>query len=81
MCKSWTHSGIVGSNSDSAEIRHLKLSAKCLHGVRSDVYKHFKTVARARWKCRLAVLEAMYVSRKQHELCIQKEYVRKLYLF
>ena len=59
MCNNWRPSGIVGANSDSAVIRHLKLSAKYLYGVCSDVYKHFKIVARARWKCRLAVLEAM----------------------
>ena len=65
MCNNWRPSGIVGANSDSAVIRHLKLSAKCLYGVCSDVYKHFKIAARAHWKCQLAVLEAMYSSRKQ----------------
>ena len=47
----------------------------------SDIYKHFKIVARARRKCQLDVLEAICISRKQPEICIQKEYVRKLYLF
>ena len=73
-------SAIVVENSDSAVSRNLKLSPKCLHSVCSNVYKHFKIVARARSKCQLDVLEAVYISRKQPELCIQKEYVRKLYL-
>ena len=73
-------SAIVVENSDSAVSRNLKLSPKCLHSVCSNVYKHFKIVARARSKCQLDVLEAIYISRKQPELCIQKEYVRKLYL-
>ena len=70
-------------NSVSAVTRNLKLSPKCLHSVCSNVYKHFKMVARARSKCQLYVLEALEainISRKQPESCIQKEYVRKLYL-
>ena len=74
-------SDIVVENSDSAVPRHLKSSPKCLYSVCSDVYKHFKIVARARSKCQQDVLKAIYISRKQPELCIQKEYVRKLYLF
>ena len=70
-------------SSDSALTRHLKLSRKRLYSVCSDVYKHFKIVARLCSKCQLDVhvLEAIYISRKQPELRIQKEYVRKLYLF
>ena len=67
-------------NSVFAVTRNLKLSPKCLHSVCSNVYKHFKMVARARSKCQLDVLEAIYIGRKQPELCIQKEYVRKLCL-
>ena len=68
-------SDIVVENSDSAVTRHLKSSPKCLYSVCSNVYKHFKFVARARSKCQLDVhvLEAIYISRKQPELCIQKE--------
>ena len=48
------------------------------------VDKHFKDytsrLAGAR-KSQLDVYKAIYISRKQSELCIQKEYVRKLYLF
>ena len=73
-------SDIVVENSVSAVTRHLKLSPTCLHSVCSNVNKHFKIVARARSKCQVDVLEAIYISRKQPELCIQKEYVRKLYL-
>ena len=74
-------SDIVVENSDSAVTRHLKSSPKCLYSVCSNVYKHFKIVARARSKCQLDALEAVYISIKQPELCIQKEYVRELYLF
>ena len=68
-------------NSNSAVTRHLKLSPKCLYSVCSDVYKHRKIVARVCGKCQLDVLEAIYISRKQPELCIQTAYVRKLYVF
>ena len=71
----------MAENSDSAETGRLKISPKCLYCACSDVYKHYKIVARARSKCQLDVLEAIYISRKQPELCIQKEYVRKLHLF
>ena len=76
-------SDFVVENSDSAETRHLKSSPKCLYSVCSNVYMHFKIVARARSKCQLDVhvLEAIYIGRKQPELCIQWEYVRKLYFF
>ena len=74
-------SDILVENSDSAVTRHLKSSPKCLFSVCSNVYKHFTIVARARNQCQLDVLEAIYISRKQSELCIQKEYFRKLYLF
>ena len=71
-------SDIAVEDNDSAVTRHLKSSPKCLYNVCSNAYKHFKIVARARSKCQLDVLEATYISRKQPELCIQKEYVRKL---
>ena len=72
---------IVVENSDSAVTRYLKLSPECLYSVCSDEYKHFKIIERARSKCPLDVLEAIYISRKQPELCIQKEHVRNLYSF
>ena len=69
-------------SSDSAVTRHLKLSPKrFIVCVVMFTIKHCKIVARARSTCQLDVLEAIYISRKQPELCIQKEYVRKLYLF
>ena len=74
-------SDIVVENSDSAVTRHLESSPKCLYSVCSNVYRHFKIVARARSKCQLDVLEAIYISRKQPELCIQTEYVKKSYFF
>ena len=55
-------SDIVVENSDSAVTRHLKSSPKCLYSVCSNVYKHFKIVARARSKCQLDALEAIYIS-------------------
>ena len=69
---------MVKGKSDSAITKHkiiTGLLAKC------NVLSHFSVVARVRSKSHLNVSEAIFIAWLKPELCLQKEFVRRLCLF